>query len=332
MPMKRIPSTLLISSLLFSVVNATQPLVNAQEEIVVPSQSEENLTLSALEQEIIAQMNLARTNPAAYADWLEEMRQYYKDTLLRIPGRTIVLTKEGVSALDEAVTVLRQTEPLLPLTTFNGMSMAAQDLVKEGSDTNEEMASNRTKVSEAIALYGIASGKQGENISYGGSSAQDIVMLMVIGDGITNRIHRQNILEPRYNATGVACDIHPVFGNLCAVTYAGSYQDSLPLLVKKGALEEGDKTLSSDNSLYDSYSLPGTTAQSITIFLKSEDFDPYLAIVDSDNQVIGQNDDISDENKNSQLTITLPKDDTYRIIVNSYESQSKGNYTLIVRE
>lgn len=338
MELNKISSTLLISSLVWIGINSTPSVANernveiiGQNEVSIP-QSEVSFTQSVLEQEIIAQVNRVRTNPSAYADWLAGMRQYYRDTLLRIPGRTIVLTKEGVSALDEAINALRQTRPLPPLTVFNGMSMAAKDLVKEGINTERQITINTDKVEDKIALYGIVQGKQGENISYGGSSAQDIVMLMIIDDGIASRIHRQNILDSSYNATGVACDVHQAFGNLCAITYAENYKDSLPLLVREGALEEGDKYLSSDNSLYDSHPFPGNAQQSITITLKSDDFDTYLAILDSNNQVIEQNDDISKQNKNSQLTVTLPKNDTYRIIVNSYESQSKGSYTLIVRE
>ena len=338
MQLNKISSTLLISSLLFSV-NYARPSFAEQKEAEIVGQNEVSIpqpetaaTQSVLEQEIIAQMNRARTNPSAYADWLEGMRQYYKDTLLRIPGRTIVLTKEGVSALDEAINVLRQTEPLLPLTVFNGMSLATNDLVQEGINAERQIAIETNKVEDKIALYGITRGKRGENISYGGGSAQDIVMLMIIDDGVASRIHRQNILEPNYNAMGIACDIHRVFGNLCAIAYAENYQDSLPLLVREGVLEDGDKYLSSDNSLYDSHPFPGSADQSITITLKSNEFDTYLAIVDSGNQVIDQNDDISKQDKNSQLTVTLPKDDIYRIIVNSYESQSRGSYTLIVRE
>ncbi|NES73316.1 MAG: serine protease, partial [Okeania sp. SIO2D1] len=110
------------------------------------------------------------------------------------------------------------------------------------------------------------------------------------------------------------------------------YRDNLPLMLEKGVLENGDLVLNSDGSVYDKYTFNGRGGQAITISLESTEFDTYLAIVDSNNQVIGENDDISGDNSNSALSVTLPRDDTYRIIVNGYDEKSWGSYTLMVQD
>jgi hypothetical protein len=104
-----------------------------------------------------------------------------------------------------------------------------------------------------------------------------------------------------------------------------------PLLQEAGMLEEGDAVLSSDGSLYDEYTFEGQAGQSITITLQSEQFDTYLALLDPEQKVIGENDDIAQENDDSELTVTLPSNGTYTVIANGFDSTSRGEYMLEVK-
>ena len=106
---------------------------------------------------------------------------------------------------------------------------------------------------------------------------------------------------------------------------------SLPLL-QNGVLEEGDNQLPSDKSFYDTYAFSGNAGQSVTISIESADFDTYVMLIDPEYKQIAENDDISQENRNSAITIELPKNGTYVVIVNSVDASGKGNYTLTVNE
>ena len=99
----------------------------------------------------------------------------------------------------------------------------------------------------------------------------------------------------------------------------------------EGTLETGDPILPSDGSLYDFHYFEGSSGQEVTITLESLDFDTYLAVFSPDEKLLAEHDDISQENSNSQLIITLPTTGTYRIIVNSYDNTGVGRYTLKVR-
>jgi hypothetical protein len=101
-------------------------------------------------------------------------------------------------------------------------------------------------------------------------------------------------------------------------------------IVEAGILQEGDKTIPNDGSFYDSFPLEGSAGDSFTIILESSEFDTFLAIMDEDGNIIEQNDDISEEDSNSRLEITLPGNGTYSIIVNAYDKGGKGNYVLKV--
>ncbi len=102
------------------------------------------------------------------------------------------------------------------------------------------------------------------------------------------------------------------------------------ILQEQGILAPGDN-LAPDNTFYDTYTFLGQAGQSVTISLDSTDFDPYLALLDSSGNLISENDDISFSNNNAEITLTLPLTDNYIVIVNGFEPQDQGRYTLTVR-
>jgi len=101
------------------------------------------------------------------------------------------------------------------------------------------------------------------------------------------------------------------------------------LLSVEGVLEPGDETLE-DESLFDSYSFEGRAGQTVTIVLESVEFDPYLLLLDAQQEKIAENDDFSEENRNSALTVTLPEDGIYWVVANAYDAGGWGQYQLTV--
>jgi hypothetical protein len=106
-----------------------------------------------------------------------------------------------------------------------------------------------------------------------------------------------------------------------------------PILVleEEGSLSDGDATLPEDGSLYDIYSFEAKSGQIATISVGSEDFDTYLVLVNSQQEIIAKNDDIAENNTNSELRVVLPNDDTYRVVVNGYDKSDRGNYKITIR-
>ena len=104
----------------------------------------------------------------------------------------------------------------------------------------------------------------------------------------------------------------------------------LLLLQEQGVLASGDSVLPSDNSLYDQYTFQGSAGQTVTITVESAEFDTYVAIITPDEKLLAENDDINQSNKNSGLTATLPRNGTYRVIVNGYDNNSRGGYAVSV--
>ena len=98
----------------------------------------------------------------------------------------------------------------------------------------------------------------------------------------------------------------------------------------QGELEPGD-LLMADSTLADVWELPGTTGATVTIDVRSDEFDTFLEVLDAAGTLLGQDDD-SGGDLNSRLTLTLPASGIYRIVVNSAGHERRaGRYILSVR-
>ena len=182
---------------------------------------------SSLEPQVIKEINLARQNPKRYAIFLEREKSYYVGKFIKRPGETIIITEEGVSAVDEAIRFLKSTKPVSPLKYSKGMSRAAMDHVKDQGKkgTLGHRGSDRSQPGDRVNRYGSWRWTVGENISYGRDKARDIVMGLIIDDGVPGRGHRDNIFNSKYRFVGVACGYHKTFEVICVIDFAGEFVD-----------------------------------------------------------------------------------------------------------
>ncbi|HEX4641473.1 MAG TPA: CAP domain-containing protein [Chthoniobacterales bacterium] len=175
---------------------------------------------------VIREMNLARQNPALYATFVQELRSRMNGNVLILPGKTRIRTKEGTAAIDEAIRFLQNAQPLPPLTVSRGMSRAAADHCADQADgAFGHEGKDRSHAGQRIARYGTARGSWGENISYGKSTARDVVLALIIDDGLPARKHRANIFNPNFNFAGAAFGPHARFGTMCSMDFAGGYAE-----------------------------------------------------------------------------------------------------------
>jgi len=181
--------------------------------------------LSELEQEVVEELNLARTQPEVYANFLIEYSKLFEGRELREPGEITIITKEGRSAVNEAIRFLKNQKPLPSLTASKGMSKAAEDMVRMQESTYQigHIGRDGSKFSDRISRYGKWDGSCSENIDYGNNTARKIVMALIIDDGVSNRGHRKSIFTPDFRRVGVACGRHKTFRYMCVIEYAVKY-------------------------------------------------------------------------------------------------------------
>ena len=173
---------------------------------------------------IIREMNLARQNPALYATFVDELRPYFSDNMLVLPGRTMCRTKEGVRAIDEAARFLRGARPQQALNLSPGMCRAAADhCADQANGRLGHGGSDWSNPGGRISRYGRWSLGWGENIAYGQRSARDIVLALIIDDGVRGRGHRKNIFNSTFVFAGAAVGTHAVYRTVCSIDFAGDF-------------------------------------------------------------------------------------------------------------
>jgi uncharacterized protein YkwD len=181
---------------------------------------------SSLERDILDEMNVMRADPSKYAERLVKMRPRYQGTLLmRGVGQAPIATTEGVAALDEAIAALQRAPKAGPLTHTGGLARAALDHVEDSGP--EGIVGHRGKDGSdsfaRISRHGTPMGGTGEVVDYGWDDAENIVIDLLIDDGVMNRGHRNAILRPTYKHAGVACGPHKKFKIMCVVAMAGAF-------------------------------------------------------------------------------------------------------------
>jgi uncharacterized protein YkwD len=183
---------------------------------------------ASLAKQVLAEINLARTNPRVYAGFLREFRTRFQGSSYTLPNsRVRVLTSEGVAAVDEAIKFLSRQKALPALTWSAGLGAAAAELAGEQGETGAtghgDVGNNGMR--ERIERQGKWERSIAENIGYGPADSRSMVMQLIIDDGVPGRGHRKNQFNPAFGTAGVACGPHSRFGNMCVIDFAGGFRE-----------------------------------------------------------------------------------------------------------
>ena len=161
-----------------------------------------------IEQALFDELNKARTNPQSYIAHLEEYKKLFKGKNIEYPNM-IMLTYEGTAAVDEAIKFLRNAAKLEPLKYSTGLAKPAKvqlnDLLENYSLGHK--GKNGSNLPKRVARFGKGGKLYAENIMNQVSNPKDIVMMLIIDDGLRGRGHRKNIFNKTFKQVGIA------FGN-----------------------------------------------------------------------------------------------------------------------
>src|SRR5690606_22163839 len=133
------PRNMLIIILFILISNVSAPAaVIADWEIEKLNTAASVDYLSEIEKELVLEINKMRSDPARYAkEYIAPLAKHYNKRILHYPGDHPLITREGVSALNECVRVLKRQEPLPIMYPAHGLTMAARDHVKDQSGSGK---------------------------------------------------------------------------------------------------------------------------------------------------------------------------------------------------
>jgi len=166
--------------------------------------------LNQLEKEVVIELNKVRTDPKAYAE------KYIKTNTMYKKADVLDCYKE-----------LIKTKPMSILTPSRGMSYAVRVLANDQAESGDvgHETSKGEDPSTRLNMYGKWIKTYGENVSYGFNNATDIVVQLLVDEGVPSRGHRRNILNTQFNKVGISCAEHAEYRYMCAQTFAYDYTD-----------------------------------------------------------------------------------------------------------
>jgi uncharacterized protein YkwD len=153
-------------------------------------------------EQVLAEINLARTNPQEYA-------------------RIVAERNPGDRDAEEAIRFLQHARPLPPLSLSTGLSQGAQLHVAEQGPTGA--SGHGSNPFGRMEKFGQWVGCAGENISYGKFDARGIVCQLIVDARVPGRGHRKNIFSSSYGTAGVAFGPHAHYGAMCVIDFAGRF-------------------------------------------------------------------------------------------------------------
>jgi uncharacterized protein YkwD len=171
--------------------------------------------------DIVAELNAARTDPAAYARKARALRALYRGDRIERPGEVAEVTREGTAAVDEAIAFLERQAPLPPLRDSPLLARAAADHAGGQAATGEvaHAGADGSSPADRMRRYGRWSAT-GEAIAYGRDRAGDVILQLIIDDSVPDRGHRRILFNPAYGLVGAACAPHPVWRRTCVLDFA----------------------------------------------------------------------------------------------------------------
>ena len=205
---------------------------------------------SRLKQEIINEHNKIRRNPKSYIPILEKQLKWFRGTVLERPDLDCgIQTSEGVSAYKEAINFLKTQKPIAELIYDDEIAKASQDHADDIGYTGsvDYIGSNGETNDDRLKKYIEWDITIAENIDFGASSGEDVVVTLLVDDGVEDRGHRENMFNTKIKYFGVGIAEHREYDICTVIDYVGdviSYTDKS----KNKNLSKGNKAKAAINN------------------------------------------------------------------------------------
>ena len=191
------------------VVDLGKITVEYDDNVVNNTQNQNTNTFSLQEKELFDLINLVRTKPAEFAKKYLEINKNKSADYLECYNELIKMQAVGVVI----------TSPALN----KSAKMHVDDIGPKGMATHD--ASNGLAFSDKIKKYCNCSYSMiAENIDFGSSNPLDILIALLVDEGIPDRGHRKNILEKNFKYIGISIGKHASYNFMCVIDFADNVE------------------------------------------------------------------------------------------------------------
>lgn len=175
--------------------------------------------------DVLAELNRVRTTPMSFVDDLKTFRQSfdYKGYYRNLSDGRLWASNEGVAAVDEAIAFLEKMTPRPRLVASSVLASAAADHTAEQGPRGgfgHRSADGRWPSDRLQARGG--GGYVAEAISYGQGDTRDVIIQLLVDDGVPDRGHRTILLDPDYGHAGAGCGPHRAHQLMCTISLSTS--------------------------------------------------------------------------------------------------------------
>jgi uncharacterized protein YkwD len=169
---------------------------------------------------LFAEINLARTQPQVYAQIVAER------------GPAI---GNGARAVAETVRFLQKQRPVAALSLSPGLTQAALGHVLDTGPRGVKghAGSDGSHVNKRVDRFGRWDGRVAENLCYGRLDAREMIVCLIIDEGVRDYYHRRNIFEKSFRHIGVASGPHATMGMMMCSDFAAKYTEGGRTLARR---------------------------------------------------------------------------------------------------
>jgi uncharacterized protein YkwD len=174
-----------------------------------------------LEAELFQMLNDLRKKPKDYLSKLRESLNHFKEKIYCKPDEAPIQTYEGDSAVKEAIQFLMNQKPVQELTLNKDITQACRDHINDIGPKGLTMheGSDGSDIGERIEKYCEWDGATAENLDFGFKKAENILLNMIICDGVKERFQRMNLFNPEFKFVGIAAGYHKDYGICVCIGY-----------------------------------------------------------------------------------------------------------------
>ena len=176
------------------------------------------------EKAVITEMNRCRMNPKDYAETTlkKHLKRFVNENTYSMANGALIMTNEGRRRVLDAINELKNMQPVGPLTYDDDLAKAARFHCEDTGPSGlvGHNSTDGTSMSARLKRYVKDRMRWGENIDYGNSNAEDIVVSLIIDDGVPSRGHQKNIMNSSFRRAGAAIGSHKQYGAMCTIDFS----------------------------------------------------------------------------------------------------------------